>query len=555
MSCRKRSLVLFFLILCLTLFSSSPFSAEAGSPVGITILHVNDTHGHIQPAVEKSVDPERPVGGAAWLARMIESEREDNPEGTLLLSGGDMFQGTAISNIFRGKPVMEVMNAVKFDAMVIGNHEFDWGRKVLNRLRKAARFPFLSANIKDRKGNDLPGVRPYVILERRGLKIAVIGMTTTETGDMTKPNHVTGLRFLEPEDVLPDEIRQAKSRGAKMIIVLSHLGLDADKKMAVDIPGVDLIVGGHSHTAVDPPVVIGKTLIVQAGCYGWYLGVLRLKVDSESGGIIQHSKKTELKKVFSGPDDPFDPKISRIVKQYHDQIKDRFAVAIGETTVDLVRNSRAESNIGDLVCDAMREAERTDIAFHNSGGIRANLPAGKITLEQIYAVLPFDNVLVSMDLTGKQILRLLEQNASLEYGILQVSGLKVRYDLSKPLGERVVEAAAGGSPILPAKFYRVVTNDFLAAGGDKFAVFGEGTNVRYGDTLRDVFARYVKKHSPLQPEIEGRIVLSNERTLIRLCGRQPGYDLSRHESETRSGRARSKPPESRAGGPHDRCGW
>jgi len=502
-----KKLTAFLLLLFLVAFFLTPFSAEsAGAPVGITILHVNDTHGRILPEIEKGVNKKRPVGGAAWLAKMVEKEREKNPGGTLLLSAGDMFQGTAVSKEFNGKPVLEVMNAMKFDAMTVGNHEFDWGQNVLVDLSRAARFPFLSGNIRDGYGKRPLWLKPYVILERKGLKIAVIGMTTELTQYIVKSENVKGLTFLKAGDALPPAIKEAKSQGAKTIVVLSHAGLDADKQTALEIPGIDVIVGGHSHTAVTTPVVAGRTIIVQAGCYGHFLGVLRLKIDPESGRVVEFTKTRVLKRVYSGPNDPFDPDIAGIVRRYHDRIKDRFSVVVGETTVDLVRNYRGESNIGNLIGDAMREAEKADIAFHNSGGIRADVPASKITLEQLYAVLPFDDVLMSMDLTGKQILLILEQNAAVERGILQVSGLKVKYDMTRPVGKRVVEVEVGGRPLRPDKSYRVVTTDFLAAGGEKFAVFRKGKNVRYGDDMRDALVAYLKKHSPVRPEVEGRIV-------------------------------------------------
>lgn len=494
--------VIFFLISLAAAVSPS----QARPPVDITILHVNDTHGHILPLIEKGIDPERPVDGAAWLAGMIVQERENNPAGTLLLSGGDMFQGTAISNIFYGKPVIEIMNALKFDAMVVGNHEFDWGRDVLNEMRTEALFPFLAANVRDQAGAYLPGVKPCVLRERKGLKIAIIGVTTTEAAYTTRPANVKGLAFLDPRTVLPGWIRKAKSRGAKLIVVLSHSGLDADRRMAGEIPGIDVIVGGHSHTVVKDPVTVGRTIIVQAGCCGWYLGVLKLRVDPDSGEILHHTMQGELKKVFSGPDDPFDPGIARIVEKYEGRIRERFSAAVGETLVDLSRNSDGESNLGDLLCDAMKEAAGAGIAFQNSGGIRSNIPEGKITLEQAYSVLPFDNLLVSMDLTGKQILRLLERSALMEHGILQSSGIRVTYNLERPPGRRVVEAMVNGEPLSAEKAYRIVTNDFLAAGGDKFSAFRNGKNIRYGDDQREVFLRYLKKHSPVHPGVEGRIL-------------------------------------------------
>lgn len=494
-------------LFCLLVIFAFVSFADARPPVTLTLLHVNDTHGHILPAVDPAVDRERPVGGAAWLARMIEHEREENPAGTLLLSGGDMFQGTAISNVFRGQPVIEIMNVLKFDAMVIGNHEFDWGRKALEHLQAAARFPFLSANITSGEGKGLSGVRPYVFLNRKGLTIAVIGITTTETAYSTKPDNVKGLSFLQPRDVLPPIIRKVKAEGAHLVIVLSHSGLEADKEMAEEIPGIDVIVGGHSHTAVTDPVVVGKTIIVQAGCYGLYLGALNLEVDPQSGDILGYTKREELKTVYSGPDDSFDPAVARLAASYHDRIKDRFAAVIGETEVDLVRTPPGESNIGDLVCDAMKDAAKAEIAFYNTGGIRTNIPKGKITMEQAYALLPFDNVLVSMDLAGQQIRRLLEKGVGKKYGVLQVSGMNVIYDMSRPAGERVKEATVNGVPLAPDRTYRIVTNDYLAAGGDKFSAFKKGKNIRYGDAMRDVFVTYLKRHSPVRQRLDGRIVI------------------------------------------------
>ncbi len=188
-----------------------------------------------------------------------------------------MFQGSPVSNLFHGTPVMEVMNEVRFDAMTLGNHEFDWGMGALTRLRKEAHFPFLAANIVDSRGNLLPGIRPYTILQRGHAKVAVIGVTTPETGYTTKPDNVKGLTFLSPEAVLPRLIQEVRQQGASIVIVLSHLGLDADKSLAAAVPGIDVIVGGHSHTEIPKPLKTESgTVIVQAGlmastseCWNW----------------------------------------------------------------------------------------------------------------------------------------------------------------------------------------------------------------------------------------------------------------------------------------------
>ncbi|MCG6536589.1 MAG: 5'-nucleotidase C-terminal domain-containing protein, partial [Syntrophales bacterium LBB04] len=448
--------------------------------------------------------------------------RSKNPNGTLLLSAGDMFQGTPISNLFRGQPVIDVMNYLRFDAMAVGNHEFDWGMDVFQQLLTSSGFPYLSANIRGKNGQYLPGVKPYIIVERKNVKIAIIGLTTPEVFYSTKPGNMELVNIYRPEDVLPELIRKSREEGAFMIIVLSHLGLDADKELAERVSGIHVIVGGHSHTALKTPVVVGDTIIVQAGCYGLYLGVLKLKIEQASGKVLQYTEDRELKKVLAGPDNPYDTAVAGIVKKYNDQIKEEFARSVGETAVDLKRNSRGESNVGNLVCDTMREKTNTDAAFMNSGGIRADIPKGKITMEQVFTLLPFDNVLVTMNLTGKHILEILEHNAKLERGILQISGMKIRYDLSEPVGSRVKEVYISGKTLDKKKIYSVTTIDFLAVGGDAFATFKAGKNILYGTTLRELFVSYLKKHSPVAPRVEKRIIIDTAQEKSKLHDERVG---------------------------------
>ena len=496
-------ITLAFLLIC------SPFPSHASPAVSLTILHVNDLHGYILPFEDKTLDPDSLSGGAAYLAQIIERERFKNPEGTLLLAAGDMFQGTPISNIFRGRPVIEIMNLLRFEAMAIGNHEFDWGREALSELIAAANFPFLSANITDTQGRPIQGTRPYIILTRKNVRIAIIGVTTTETAYTTKPANVSDLVFSHPEKILPDVISEVRSQGAGLVIILSHLGFDADRELAAKVRGIDVIVGGHSHTAVTRPVNVGETLVVQAGYYGLYLGVLELKYDTSTGKVVGYGRDSGLRRVSAAPGSLFDEDVSRIVEKYHRQIKAEYSRIVGSTSVDLTKSPDRESNIGNLICDSMIEATGANIAFQNSGGIRSDISKGDITLEEAFDLLPFDNTLVVMDLTGHQILQLLEQNAGGEQKILQVAGLKVEYDLSRPPGARVLRVLVAEDPLRDTQVYRVVTNDFLAVGGDRFDTFTQGTNIVYGDPMRDVFIHYLSKHSPVRPEIDGRIIFLN----------------------------------------------
>jgi 5'-nucleotidase/UDP-sugar diphosphatase len=504
---KKLSRIFILLSILIFLFPLSLF-AEKPSFVDLTILHVNDTHGRIQPYRETGIDKKKRVGGAAYMAKIIQKERSENPEGTLLLSAGDMFQGTPVSNLFKGQPVIDVMNYLGFDAMAVGNHEFDWGMETFKHFPAMSNFPYLSANIKDDRGQYLPGVKPYIIVTRKSVKIAIIGFTTPEVHYVTKTVDEKRVIVYKPEDILPHLIKKVKDEGAVIIIVLSHLGVEADKELAGGVSGIHVIVGGHSHTPLETPIVVGDTIIVQAGCHGLYLGILKLRIDTHSGRILQHTEERGLKQVIADKGNPYDEETAKIVQTYYGQIQKEFARVVGETSVDLVRYHQQESNIGNLVCDAMRETTNADIAFLNSGGIRTNIPRGKITMEQVFTLLPFDDALVTMNLTGEHILEILERSAKLERGILQVSGIKIRYDLSEPAGSRIKDVYVGSRPLDRKKTYTITTVDFLADGGDAFSTFKKGENIVYGVALRDVFVSYLKKHSPVSPRTEERIIIN-----------------------------------------------
>lgn len=502
---KKHRLLRDLAIIIITIFSvvaawSSSYGAER-----ITILHLNDFHGRLFPYVDKAINAEKPVGGAAYLAAVIKAEREKNPQGVLLLSAGDMFQGTPDSNLFRGRPVLDFMNAIRFDAMTLGNHEFDWGREVLGGIIRDARFPILSANIVRPDGKSMAGTKAYVIIRKKGIKIAVIGVTTPSITHMVNAKFVKDLNIEEPERVLPRLIEEVKGKGARVVVLLTHLGFESDQRLASAVDGIDVIVGGHSHTVVSEPVVVGKTTIVQAGYNGTCLGVLDLLFEKKTGKVTRAAGRDALQVVSAGPDDRSDDDVARMVGAYHEKIRERFQEVVGETVVDLKRQTDGESNIGNLITDAMRQVAGAEIGVCNNGGIRADIPKGKITMEQVFTVLPFDNVLVTMDMKGEDVLELLEGSPGAGKGMLQVSGLQVTYDSQKPVGSRVTEVLVNGVPIDPVRDYRVVTNDFLAAGGDRFVAFRKGKNVVSGGDLREAVTEYLRKASPVNPATDGRV--------------------------------------------------
>lgn len=476
------------------------------SGVKLTVLHLNDTHGHIIPYVDKSIDDSKPVSGAAYLSKMIQEQRAANPDGTLLLSAGDMFQGTPISNLFHGRPVIEIMNYLKYDAMTLGNHEFDWGQDVLRQITSSSHFPVLSANITDGGGKCFDRVKPSILITRKRIPIGIIGFTTTEAEYTSKPGNLAGLSIAPPENVAPRLIKDLRSRGAALIIVLSHLGLDADRQLARKVKGIDIIVGGHSHTAIRNPIVESGTIITQAGSYGVYLGVLDIVFDPVRKKIVSHTEKNALRLVSAGPGTQSDPAVAKIIDSYETQVKSEFSKVIGTSSVDLTRQLHHESTLADLITDAMRASSGADISFYNAGGIRADVPSGPITLEKLFTVLPFDNLLVTVKLTGEQIRGLLEQSITSEKG-LQVSGLQVEYDLSRSPGSKVLSVTVGEKALDPTALYSVAINDFLAAGGDRYKIFREGKEPVFGSEVRDVVVDYIRAHSPIDTKVQGRIVI------------------------------------------------
>ena len=486
-----------------------------GEQKEIRILHVNDFHGY---ATEyRPFGSDELLGGVACLAWKADVLRREKPG--LLLSAGDMIQGNNWANLFQGEPVIEVMNEMGFDAMVVGNHEFDYGQDILKKRIGEARFPVLGANVQG-----MAGLKPYIIREIDGIKIAIIGVVTEDLPVTTHPKNVVGLKVFSPFDVVEKYVKLLRDR-ADIILVLSHVGINIDRLLAERVKGIDVIVGGHSHTKLATFLPIGKTVIVQAWEHGLVLGVLDLTVSEGKivnvRSYLEEIKPASMEKL---------PAVASIVERYKKRADTLMHEVIGEagTELDGAHGRVRETNLGDLVADVMREKAGADAAIINGGGIRASIAKGKVEIGEVYSALPFDNYVVAVRLTGKQIKEALEHGVSgvetEEGGFPQVSGLSFTYSRSAPKGARVREVLVGGRPLDPKRYYTVATHDFLAAGGDGYRAFGEavkssrdfsvmggamrGENLTYNDPgtwLRDVVIDYIRGRKTVAPVVEGRI--------------------------------------------------
>lgn len=507
---KKLSLSLLCLVIVLLAFSAA--HAEQSM---LRILYVNDFHGFAEP--HKPFGSDEVLGGIAYLSSRVNALRSEKP--SILLAAGDMIQGHNWATMTTGASVIELMNLMRFDAMVVGNHEFDFGQDVLRKRIAEAEFPVLGANIQG-----LDALRPYIIKDIGGIKAGIIGVVTEETPVTTHPRNVTGLTFLPQETTLTRYIQEISS-GTDVIIVLSHIGHQADRVLAEHIEGIDIIVGGHSHTRIDSPVLAGKTILLQAWEHAKALGVIDITM--EYGKIVKSEGHLEIISPEPGTEDR---DVSLLVEKYRKKIDAVLSETIGETDVDLDGENvrRRETNLGNLIADIMRETSGADMALINGGGIRTSIGKGALTVQNIFSVLPFDNYLVAVRLSGKQIKGALEHGVSaIEEGagrFPQVSGISFSYVRSAQPGSRVRDVIIRGKQMEPDREYHVATNDFLAAGGDGYSAFGEalksskdfslvggvmtGEKLVYNDSsrwIRDVVIEYVKEKRRISPVTEGRI--------------------------------------------------
>jgi 5'-nucleotidase / UDP-sugar diphosphatase len=480
----------------------------AGEPVQLRILYINDFHGFAEP-YQPSSSP-YPLGGIAYLAGEIERLRKERP--TLLLAAGDMIQGSPWANLFEGKSVIELMNAMNFSAMVLGNHEFDFGQEVLNKRIQEALFPILGANIKGMP--DL--IKPYVLKDISGLKVALIGLITEETPITTHPKNVKGLTFAPMIEEAQKAIRDLGSN-PDLVIVLSHLGLPADRLLAKATQGIQIIVGGHTHTRIESPMTVNETLIVQAWEHAKVLGVLDLTIQDRK--ITRYEGK--LVPIQPDRQQP-DPVVMEIVDRYKKQTEAVLEEVIGETQVDLMgKGSRfQETNLGNLVADILRKETGADVALMNGGGIRADILKGPVRMKDLFSVLPFYNHSVVLKVSGRELKDIIEHGLSDLNGaggrFPQVSGMLVTYRLTDPVGQRITSFKVGNKEWDPQGWYSLATNDFLAAGGDGYDTLKQIVEKKEGDPsrvslfdsgreIRTMVVDYLKDKKQISASVEGRM--------------------------------------------------
>lgn len=497
--------ILILLTACLYLLTAAPAMAETET-LKLGILHTNDTHGHLLPYYANG---EPDWSGVARRRVEIQRQRADTDYYWLLLDAGDVFQGTPISNMLTGYLDLECMNQMGYDAMCLGNHEFDFGYDLIRSRLLDVNFSVLSCNVID-KERGTPVAEPYRIFRRGDYRIGVIGLTTETLIYETHPRIADYVNVYQPAMIVKSLATYLREIGCDVIVVLGHQGYNRDIALAELAPEVDVIVGGHSHTFLDEPTLVGDVVVTQNGQWAENLGVLKLTFERDDPTERFWLADIENEYVPLSADKPQDDGLRAFIGDYEQRLAaemDRYVCDAGmDFSVDEVR--LAENPLANLICDSMRAVTESDTCLFNGGNFRAGLKAGPVTFGDLYGVLPYDNFMMRIPLSGAE-LRAVLAYAGQQYGdggFPQVSGLKVRY-VDMELVDVQVEQDGQWMPLDDSAEYTLLTNDFLAVGGDGFPLSEDPYGPGYlGLEQRATFAQWASQQGELMGDTDGRVV-------------------------------------------------
>ncbi|CAM3598193.1 5'-nucleotidase C-terminal domain-containing protein [Marinicrinis lubricantis] len=472
----------------------------------ITVFATADIHAHLEPY--KPAGSENEIGGLAKMSHVIDQMREVQPN-TLLIDAGDAPYNTNIGNLTEGAATIEIMNEMQYDAMVLGNHDFDFPFDVLERNAGDAQFPFLSANTRY-NGEQPDFLKSSIIKEIDGIRIGIIGVTDDQSHHFTHPKNVEGITFQDHFEAAQNTVSAIQDE-TDIIIALSHLHGD-NRQLPTEVSGIDIEIGG-GQDIVAYPEQIGDTWLISPGKHAETLNQINLQfLNGEMIGL-------NFAHLFMTYNLEQDAAVTNIIDRHLEEIGGKMNEVVGKTLTPLDGERQTvrlkESNLGNAIADSLVDLTGADIALQNGGGVRASIDEGDITLEEIYTVLPFDNTVVMVEASGQTIWDALEHSVS-SYpsaagSFLQVSGLSYTFDAAKEPGSRLVEVLVDGEPIELTKMYKVAANDFLTGGGDHFDMLKDETTelLKTKHFLRDAFTEYLQSHGTIEPQLEQRIHILN----------------------------------------------
>lgn len=530
--------------LVLTAVLAGPAAAEDGV-IRLHLLWTNDIHGHVAPEPARFMDPQFPpaLGGGASAARYIQELRAqsagDPDQAVLLVDAGDTWQGAPVGTLTEGRVMETYFDAMQFDAVVVGNHEFDRGKDVPIRMSEAMRQKFLCANLYE-AGTEKPvdWVEPYRVVEKAGLRVGLIGAITPATKSMAFDKNVEGLDFgpmvpalekyrdvlLQQENVdlvmavIHEGLPYDPEAGWKQLVQRVHAGEDlrVDPRGAMEIAhvveGIPVMVGGHTHRGYREPWIdpVTQTMVFESYGNGSSLGHATLLVDRATKQVLGYESPRRDGTLITLFEDEWWPEegMEDELAPYVEEARKGLDIVVGRSTVELSRRGGPLSRMGILITAAMQEALEGDFAFTNTGGLRTDLGAGPITVGNIMEVLPFGNSLVAVDMDGETIRQIIDRKSGRGSSGIAFSGMKAVVDPDAPRGSRVLELTQeDGTPIDLTRHYRVVTSDYLMEGNSGLDFLAEipPDHVDYTGTLtREAVAAYLRAHSPVSPRSDDR---------------------------------------------------
>lgn len=495
-----------FILVTMTIF---------GKVTKIDIISFNDFHGNV-------AEDTRAKGKNIGMAKMVSyvnEARKENPN-TIVVSGGDNYQGTAISNLTFGAPVTLMMKSMKVTASAVGNHEFDWGSERIAKWAQDGKFDYLAANIYDKTtGKPVSWAKPYKMLNIDGVKVALIGLSTEQTKYQTKVEFVKNIEFKPAEVAAKDWIKYLKDGKDKMgvpnvIIAITHIPSAQDAKMVISgdelnrltkVEGLDGVITGHSHKTVSG-MMNGKP-VIQAYKYGRALGKLHVVV--EDGKVISITPSINM--VGNNKSDIIpDSETTKLLAKQQNKLSGVLGVKLGVLKGELIHDRKGSlTPLGYWASNVMRKATKAQVAITNGGGLRRTLHKGDITMGDMYEIMPFDNQIVVVKVKGSDLKKLIDHGIGADFMTDgQFAGLKVKYDPTKEYENRVVSMTLeDGTPIVDDEVYTVATNDFIVSGGDKYD-FSKAIEVKdLFIPIRDVLVDDIKTNKGIEiPNIKDILV-------------------------------------------------
>lgn len=500
---------------------SGPQSADAGDTdsgdsTSVTLLFTNDVESAYDPIEAHWLEDQEHIGGIAEMSSLIDSIRASDPT-VFLFDAGDIFTG-ALAKETDGKLAFELMITMGYDAMAIGNHEFEYGHEILAWQKNRAPFPVLGANL-FYGGTDHPFAQAHAVIERNGVRIGVIGIMGRDAVSAIIPSFIAPLDVRDEAAAVQRSVDELRD-DVDLVVLLTHQGktapmqtdaesdprlqrgIDADIALAGAVKGVDILFAGHADAGTPEPVVHPKTgtLIMQTYGQATHLGYLRLELDANTAAIVAYDGKLI-------PVDPDryapDPRIAAKLDDYRSRFPELMRV-VGRLEAPLIRRYIEESDVGNLFADAFVAASGADIGFVHAGSLRKDLPGGDVRRVDVLDTYPFVDDVIVKELSGEQIKRVIEQSLTLERGLLQVSGLHVTYDLDQPAGQRLVSLTSNGKSVTDPDRYSVAAPNFLAEGGDLYAAFAESPPLRSAGQTSDILIRFLQERDVVRVPERGR---------------------------------------------------